>query len=100
MSMFSNMTLEELIKELREEFDDAELVLEAARRLESLKSNYDTLECDYNLFKVSAHDVLEHRQREIFEEIDESTKYFRIPDGCAIISLKKLEELKKKYVED
>lgn len=37
--------------------------------------------------------------REILKEIDESTKYFRIPNGCAVISLEKLDELKKKYTE-
>lgn len=37
--------------------------------------------------------------RAIFKEIDESTKYFHIPNGCAIISLKKLDELKKAYTE-
>lgn len=37
--------------------------------------------------------------REIFKEIDESTKYFHIPNGCAVISLEKLDELKKKYTE-
>lgn len=35
---------------------------------------------------------------EIFEEIDASTKYFHIPDGCAIVSLKKIAELKEKYL--
>ena len=35
----------------------------------------------------------------VLEEFDWSAKYFKIPDGCAIISLDKLEELKKKYTE-
>lgn len=37
--------------------------------------------------------------REIFAEIERMTAYFTAPNGCALVSLSSLEELKKKYTE-
>jgi hypothetical protein len=48
-----------------------------------------------------AADRLEKLEREvaleILGEIDVSTRYFKIPGGCAVVSLERIAELKKKY---
>lgn len=94
--------------ELGERTEDCVYYVDGAYCMDRARKNYFALksrveELEAEVAKLKKHDFYDwcviprSEIVEMFEEIDVSTKYFHIPDGCAVISLKKLDEIKKKH---
>ncbi len=89
------MTIKELLEDLLIEFDELDMqpMLTVPNPLDRAKAWKHEL--TYAIKHLEAEVA-----REIFEEIDAIIFGTIIPNDCAIISIAKLAELKKKYTEE
>ena len=97
-------------KRLAEENESLEIELENMRRnLGDAREGWNDAECEAERLRKALDEYEETSglkqakaevAREIFEEIDEIIFGTIIPNDCAIISIAKLAELKKKYTQN
>ena len=91
------------------ELDDLTICLEAECKvcgertnkvIVQLQDKIADLECDYNLYKVSAKDVLEHAKTEVAKEIFENIEKLKYTkwDWSDVVDWDGIAELKEKYV--
>lgn len=79
-------------------------------RVEELEKEIERLKHILNCYALQYGTVRDQQEvidgakqevvREIFAELRDLTKYFKVPNGCALISLNTLAELEKKYMGD